>query len=366
MSTSLLRRRSVAAIVATLACITAACGSGETTEEKNELTPLSMVTYGTAAFSWMTEFAAANGVFERNGLDVTLEPVKSSTIASAALTSGSVDISLASPMSQLPAIVKGADVQMISGETGNPFAFTVNPDSASDAPWPEWVKNYDDKKIGVTAIGSGGYFFTKLMFKEAGLSDEKVEYVACGSGPECNVALETGRIDAVMSSYPYVGELVAKDKGVVLLDMIHQLDVTMGYPADLVEVAGATYIGSFAKRSWIEKNPGTVEKYQLAMMEASCIVNNTDNRQAFADFVRELGAVPASVSDDELVDFVYSSLRYSAAAPVKDADAWGKFVVELGGLENAPAASEWTHPDIAQSDTEVIERVEAAGGSCSI
>lgn len=359
-------RRYLAALATSLIALAACGGNGSDSQNEGDTMPLTLVSYGTASFSWMTEFAADKGVFERNGIDVTLEPVKTSTVASAALASDSVDISLASPMSQLPAMVKGEDLTMISGETGNPFAFVAAADKNSGERWPTWVEDFSDAKIGVSSIGSGGYFFTKLMFKEAGISDNDVEYISCGSGPECNVALETGRIDAVMTSQPYVGDLVNKGAGTVLLNMIHELDPAEGYPQELVDVAGATYIGSFAKTDWVEANPELVERYQLSMMEAACVVNSDDHRKEFAEFVKGLGAVPASVADDELVEFVYDALRFSAAAPIEDARAWSKFVVDLGGLEDAPEAASWNHPGIAQSDEEAIQRVEEAGGSCSV
>ncbi len=150
------------------------------------------------------------GFLEREGLDVNLVYIPSSSTMAQAQVSGGVQISTANSQVIVDADLKGGDLIAI-GAVSNAVAFYVMADPKISS-----VEELKGKRVGVTRFGASTDFAIRTLLEKHGLKPiSEVPIVQIGGMPEIATALSNGAIAAAPMSYPMA--YVAQQNGAKLL-----------------------------------------------------------------------------------------------------------------------------------------------------
>jgi NitT/TauT family transport system substrate-binding protein len=192
--------------------------------------------------------AFESGIFKRNGLDVKLDNIASST-GIPAVISGETQIAHLGGSETLSAAAGGADLVIVA-ITGPvyPFVFMA----------PASITSTDQlrgKKIGVSNIGSSSDIATRVMLTKVGLDPEKdVTIVPVGSLQNRMAALLSGAIDGGVAQPP--DQLALEDKGFhVLYDLAAQKLPSVG---DCIVV----------NRGWMNAHKDVLQTYIDSIVES--------------------------------------------------------------------------------------------------
>ena len=140
--------------------------------------------------------AHEEGLFKKNGLDVELLHIPSSSLIIQTILAGEVAISYVDGRNTIQSNLTGSDVVLIAGVTNRfPFTFMARPEFKR-------VNDLRGKRIGVTRIGSSTHTVTLYVLNQAGLKPGDYEIVPMGEVPNILIALAAGRIDAGPLSSP--------------------------------------------------------------------------------------------------------------------------------------------------------------------
>lgn len=210
--------------------------------------------------------AAERGLFEKHGLDVDFNRVKSGTEAIAFLTQGSVDVGgIAIVTSLWNSWKRGLDIRIIAPGalepyTNSPTGLLLRKDLADSGK----VKNIADLKGMRVATaggpGSGGEYILSKALAQGGLTIRDVELINVGN-PDMLAALENKSIDASLTGSPYLDQAVQAGTAVVFAT-----DLTPG----LMTVA---FVGS---GKLANDRPEVAERFVLALTEAARMMQGDD------------------------------------------------------------------------------------------
>lgn len=159
--------------------------------------------------------AQEGGIFERHGLDVSLQQIQNNA-GMAALVSGELDVYDVASGSLVPAALSGADLVLIASDSNRTiFGLITTPDLAAPA-------DLRGKTLGLTQRGASDDFVTRRYLRARGLDpDHDVVLQPVGGIPEKLLAMEVGHIAGGLVSPPTL--FVALDKGMKLLDRPSEL-----------------------------------------------------------------------------------------------------------------------------------------------
>jgi ABC-type nitrate/sulfonate/bicarbonate transport system substrate-binding protein len=192
--------------------------------------------------------AHEEGLFKKNGLDVELLHIPSSSLIIQTILAGEVAISYVDGRNTIQSNLTGSDVVLIAGVTNRfPFAFMARPEFKR-------ISDLRGKRIGVTRVGSSTHTVTLYVLNQAGLKPGDYEIVPLGEVPNILIALAAGRIDAGPLSSP---------------------TTIRGRKAGLVDLAtpakdGPEYVSIAvgATRAYIRTNAEIVRRFMRAYAEA--------------------------------------------------------------------------------------------------
>ena len=203
--------------------------------------------------------AAKRGLFEKYGLNVDIERVKSGTEAIAFLTQGSIDVGgIAIVTSLWSGWNRGLDLKVIAPGAlepmqDSPTKLIVRKALADDGS----VKSVADLKGHRVAIaggpGSGGEYLLSKGLERGGLTIRDVDLLNIAN-PDMPLAFENGSVDAAIAGSPFADQIVNGGHGVVL-----ETDLTPG----LMTVA---FVGS---GKFVNDRPEAAERFVLALTEAA-------------------------------------------------------------------------------------------------
>ncbi len=183
--------------------LTAACGGGTPAGASAAASPTAppvhvVVTYGSVAADVLPTWVALEaGIFQRNGLDVDLQLISSSTAAVAALVSRNADFSQAGGSEAISANVGGADLVVVS-ITGATYSYLL--EAAPEIKSPNDLKG---KKVGISTAGSSSDVAVRVALKKVGLEPDKdVAIVPVGDVPTRVAAMKGGAIQATVVNPP--------------------------------------------------------------------------------------------------------------------------------------------------------------------
>lgn len=203
--------------------------------------------------------AAERGLFEKYGLDVQIERVKSGTEIIAFLTQGKTDVGgIAVVASTWNAWNQGMELRIIAPgalepKQNSPTKLLARKDLVDAGT----VKDVADLKGQIVAMaggpGSGGEYLATKGLERGGLSTADVEVVRIGNA-DMPAAFENKSIAAGLLGSPYADQIIAAGNAVPIAE-----DLTPG-------VMTVAFVGS---SKFINERPEAAKRFVLALMEAS-------------------------------------------------------------------------------------------------
>lgn len=224
--------------------------------------------------------AAERGLFEKYGLDVQIERVKSGTEIIAFLTQGTTDVGgIAVVASTWNAWSQGMELQIIAPgalepKQNSPTKLLVRKELVDN----EKVKEVADLKGLIVAMaggpGSGGEYLASKGLERGGLTIADVEMVRIGNA-DMPVAFENASIDAGLLGSPYADQAIAAGHAVPIAE-----DLT----------PGVMTVAFVASSKFINERPEVAKRFVLALMEAARMMQgenylSPDNVAAYLTYV---------------------------------------------------------------------------------
>jgi NitT/TauT family transport system substrate-binding protein len=206
-------------------------------------------------------YAQSAGLFKKAGLNVIVDKASSGGVVAQSIVGGAMDIGKASMSSLVAAYARGVPFVLIA-----PSAIHRKEESNSGvmlmANSPiKTVLDLQGKIVGCTAIGDIGYLGLREMIDAAGGDSSKVKWVEI---PTSSLAatVEAGRVDAGLTTEPYMSKDIATGKFRILVDML------TGYSHPILESA------FFATKSYVDANRDTVNRFTKVLQQAAQYADN--------------------------------------------------------------------------------------------
>jgi NitT/TauT family transport system substrate-binding protein len=140
--------------------------------------------------------AQQEGLFKKNGFDVELLHISSSSRGIQAILAGEIAFSYMDGSNQVQANLKGANIAFVAGATNRQvFSLMAKPE----------IKRITDlrgKKIGITRIGSSTHTSALFALNSAGLKQNDYQILPLVEVPNILTALMAGQVDAGVVSPP--------------------------------------------------------------------------------------------------------------------------------------------------------------------
>jgi len=210
--------------------------------------------------------AAGRGIFEKYGLDVQLERVKSGTEVIAFLSEGKTDVGgIAIVASTWNAWHQGMDLRIIAPGAleplkNSPTKLLVRKELIENGT----IKSIADLKGKVVAIaggpGSGGEYLAAKGLEREKLTLADVEIVRLGN-PDMPAAFANGSVDAGLVASPYADQIIAEGTAAAIAE-----DLTPG-------AMTVAFVGS---GKFINERPEAAKRFVLALMEAARLMQGDD------------------------------------------------------------------------------------------
>src|SRR5512132_279344 len=140
--------------------------------------------------------AQQEGLFKKNGLDVELVHIPSSSRGIQTILAGEIAFSFMDGANEVQADIKGANIALVAGAT-NRQVFSLMARSE--------IKKIGDlrgKKIGITRIGSSTHTSALFALGTAGLKPSDYQILPLMEVPNILTALMAGQVDAGVVSPP--------------------------------------------------------------------------------------------------------------------------------------------------------------------
>src|SRR5215467_8317328 len=220
------------------------------------------------------------GLFKKNGLDVELIHIPSSSRGIQAILAGEIGFSFMDGANEVQANLKGANVALVAGATNRQvFSLMAKADIKR-------IADLKGKKIGITRVGSSTHTYA---LSAAGLRPSDYQLLPLLEVPNIYTALAAGQIDAGIMSPPTNAR--AKRSGFVEL-----MNVAKEGPEFVSVAVGTT-------RSYIKANEDVVRRVVRAYAEGVQIFKV--NKPAALRMIQK----QLKVSDPEIQDDTYSQFR---------------------------------------------------------
>jgi NitT/TauT family transport system substrate-binding protein len=247
------------------------------------------------------------GIWEDNGLDLTLETANSSPNIISAVMSGDYQIGYGGVTAVFQAVENDIDLVLIapaSATSDDPEAgindILVKPDSGLTS-----AADLEGKKVAVNALGGYVQLLAQIAIDAEGGDPAEVQWVELPI-PDQPAALASGAIDAFVAGEPF-GTL-GRDQGYVTLANPHAL------LSDGAVVAGVWY----ASRAAVEEDPDLYASIAKAIEESNALALSDDPglRAAIAEFT---GIDPALAEKIRLGSYGKLPLTAENMQPLADA-----------------------------------------------
>jgi NitT/TauT family transport system substrate-binding protein len=196
--------------------------------------------------------ARDRGFYKKNGLDVDLIFIPSTTTSVTSLLAGDVQLGNASGGGVASAVVAGADLVMVACYLNSlPYELVVH-DSVKSA------EDLKGKTIGISRVGSASDVAARALIKGLGLEpDKQVPIMQVGGPSERAAAFRTGRI----AGFPSPPGVVHLTKGMPFKILIST--------ADFQKRFDFPYICATTTRSYLSRQRESVKKVLMAHVEAT-------------------------------------------------------------------------------------------------
>jgi NitT/TauT family transport system substrate-binding protein len=238
--------------------------------------------------------ALEEGIFEKNGLDVTMTLIGLNSNIPAALLSDSVQIGGPTPSVFLQAVDGGLDLVAVAGASStSATTFDTVGVVAAPASGIKEPQDFVGKKVGAPGIGA----FLQVLFSkwliDNGVDPSQVNFVEV-TFPTMNDTLKSGAVDAVVTAEPMMSRIISSGTG----------EVAGYFLEKLPERRPAIFYA--ATREWADANADALAAFRASVEEAADIVNENPEkgREAIANFTKipmeVLSSMKLSVSDPKI------------------------------------------------------------------
>lgn len=367
------RARGLAGLAAalTLGVVASGCGSSSSTAGSGGGSPQSSSAAGAVAAtievypqtytSWLAVLAQAGGFFKKNGLNATIVPVAGGgPVAMAGLANGSADIAMADLSIAGPLLEKGIGLQVVSGAAFADWTL-VGPPASSASGFPNAIKPFNGKTIGVIVVGGSAYYYMKTLAAAAKIN---VTYAAFGA-PVVNAvsALTTHRVDGEVVN-PDVGNYLQRShQGRILYNFSDPADLKSAGPP-LASLAGQPNDWMVARTGWIHAHPEAVKRFQLAMEQAEVWVHDPAHLDRVISLLQQTDELPkydsGAVSRTAVQALLPSLVAY---LPPTTPAAYMQFWMKAGLLSHTIPTDKWVSPTMPTSEAQVLAAAHQGGSS---
>jgi NitT/TauT family transport system substrate-binding protein len=239
--------------------------------------------------------AQQQGYFKKNGLNVTLMPTTSTGSVLPALGK-QFDMMTITPTQLLEASAQGFKDVLVGSETDE--TPTLESTYLVAKPGITSVAQLKGQKVGVVDEAGALYASLVIRLHRAGLKPSDVTFVPTPFADMAS-ALQAGSVSAVVTIYPFQGQMINE---------YH--DVSLGNPIEQA-VGGQPVMdaGWAATAAWAKTHKAVIAKFQKAQAEALAWMKaNTSKAQALLE-TPALGQLPAFVAT------TYNVTGYVALTP---------------------------------------------------
>jgi NitT/TauT family transport system substrate-binding protein len=227
--------------------------------------------------------AQQEGLFKKNGLDVELIHIPSSSRGIQAILAGEIAFSFMDGVNAAQANLKGANLALVAGATNRQvFSLMAKPEFKR-------IADLRGKKIGITRVGSSTHTSALFALGSGGLKTADYQLLPLLEVPNIFTALAAGQIDAGVMSPPTNAR--AKRAGFIEL-----MNIAKEGP-EFVSVA----VG--ASRSYIKANEDVVRRVVRAYAEGVQMFKS--NRPAALKMIQN----QLKVKDVEIQEDTYGQFR---------------------------------------------------------
>jgi NitT/TauT family transport system substrate-binding protein len=251
--------------------------------------------------------AQDRGFYKKNGLDVDLLFIPSTTTSVSSLVAGDVQVANASGGGVASADVAGADLVIVACYLNSlPYELVVH----------DSVKSADDlrgKNIGISRLGSASDVVARALIKGLGLEpDKQVPIMQVGGPAERAAAFRAGRI----AGFPSPPGMIHLAKGMALRVLIST--------ADFQKRFDFPYICATTTKSYLSRQRETVKKVVMAHIEATQFfkTHKEESKKLIAKYSRitnEAYLEDAYAATAKLYDRVPFVTRAGAEIQIKEA-----------------------------------------------
>jgi NitT/TauT family transport system substrate-binding protein len=205
-------------------------------------------------------YAQKADLFKRAGLNVIIERSNSGATAAQAILAGSMDIGKSSLSPLVAAHARGVPFVLIApsaihrASEPNSAVF-VTTDSPLKAP-----SDLQGKTVACTAIGDIGYLGLRAMIDARGGDSSTVKWVEIPTSA-VSLAIEQNRVDAGLTTEPFMSHDLKTGKVRVLVDMLS------GYPRPILESV------FYTTRDYAEHNREVIARFVKVLQQAAAYSN---------------------------------------------------------------------------------------------
>jgi NitT/TauT family transport system substrate-binding protein len=230
-----------------------------------------------------TWVAQEEGLFRKNGLEVELVHIASTSRAIQTMLAGELAYTYMDGRNSVQAALKGADVVILAGVANRlVFSFMARPE----------IKSFNDlkgKKIGITRIGSSTHSVTLWVMTKVGLKPEEYQMLQLVDVPNIFTAIVAGQIEAGALSPPT--NFRARKAGLTEL-----MDLTKEGPEYVSVAIGST-------RSFVKANEEMTRRFIRGYSEGVSFLkaNKAAGIRAIQKYAR--------IKDIEILDATYGEAR---------------------------------------------------------
>jgi NitT/TauT family transport system substrate-binding protein len=277
--------------IGVIALLAAGCGVGSTTTittvqdaQPPELSSITVAAVPVADDAGLY-VAKDQGLFAEAGLNVTIDPIISSAVATAGMNSGKYAITAGNSVSYVQdQVSRAADLEIVADGSlmrpGNQALYILPSSTIAN------VSGLRGKRIGVNVLNNIGTLLIDSVLQANGVPLNSVHFVAVPSGfPGMADALQHGQIDAAWLPEPW-GSIDEVSAGLTKLTDLDN-GANTNFPV-------AWYV---ATKAWAKKYPRTLAAFLGALKEGQRMAGT--NRVLVEQAMEKLPApytVPASIA----------------------------------------------------------------------
>lgn len=226
------------------------------------------------------------GLFDKNGLDVTLVFIDGGTKTAQALIAKDVQFASTAPSGAVAATAGGADLIMVGGFVNVPnYDFVVQPSIKSGA-------DLKGKKIAVSGLSGSSYTAARIALREIFKldPDKDVNYITIGTEPEREAALVAKQIDGTVFNPDL--SIGAKKNGLVVLDSLWDSNIPY------------QHTGIVASKAYVAANKDTTDKFFRAIVQGIGYLKDPKNKE---DVIKSLSKYLKN-DDREILESGYTRM----------------------------------------------------------